>query len=236
MNRPRLTPEEHDLIRRIRGENKGKRVLVIGDLHQPFTLDCYMDFCVHTFNKYACNEVVLIGDVVDNHFSSYHETDPDGFSGGDELDLAIFKLKAWSKAFPKATWILGNHDRLVNRKAQTGGLSKKWIRPYNEVLGVPGWKMTEEHIIGDVQYIHGEGGTARTRSKSDLMSTVQGHRHTEAYTHYWVGKNYKIFGMQVGCGIDIKSYAMAYAKNFKKPAIGCGVVLDGQPINIMMNL
>ena len=60
-----------------------------------------------------------------------------------------------------------------------------------------------------------------------MMSTVQGHVHTQSYTEWMVGTKSKIFGMQVGCGIDRKSYAMAYAKNFKKQAIGCGVVIGG---------
>jgi len=44
--------------------------------------------------------------------------------------------------------------------------------------------------------------------------------------------------MQVGCGVNAKTYAMAYAKNYGKPAIGCGVVLeDGKrPFNILMDL
>ena len=44
--------------------------------------------------------------------------------------------------------------------------------------------------------------------------------------------------MQVGCGIDHDSYAMAYAKYGKKPAIGVGVILNnGQiPINLLMPL
>jgi hypothetical protein len=52
-----------------------------------------------------------------------------------------------------------------------------------------------------------------------------------------VGNNFKIFGMQVGCGIDRDSYAAAYAKHFKKQAIGCGVVLGGHTaINCLMPL
>jgi hypothetical protein len=35
------------------------------------------------------------------------------------------------------------------------------------------------------------------------------------------------FAMQVGCGVDRKSYAMAYGKHFKKPQINVGVVLEG---------
>ena len=46
-----------------------------------------------------------------------------------------------------------------------------------------------------------------------------------------------MFGCAVGCGIDSKSYAMAYGKNFKKPAIGCAVVFGGtHAINEPMHL
>ena len=52
-----------------------------------------------------------------------------------------------------------------------------------------------------------------------------------------VGRNFKVFGTQVGCGVDGTSYAAAYAKNFKKQAIGCGVILGGHTaINCLMEL
>ena len=65
------------------------------------------------------------------------------------------------------------------------------------------------------------------------MSTVQGHLHTQGYIDFQVGRNYKIFGMQVGCGIDHKSYAMSYAKNFGKPFIACAVVLNNGTLPIL---
>ena len=174
--RPRLKGNKrvaYDFI-----NNRERRILVIGDIHAPFTLPEYLDFCKEMYARHNCNQVIFIGDIIDNHYSSFHATDPDGMGGGDELDLAI-----------------------------------------------------------NVQYVHGEGGTARTKCKNDMMSTVQGHIHTQAYTEWQVGKNFKVFGMQVGCGIDSKSYAAAYAKNFKKQAIGCGVVIGGHTaINCMMEL
>ena len=215
----------------------GKNVLVIGDLHEPFCLDNYLEHCVETYNKYKCDEVVFIGDIIDNHASSYHETDPDGHSAGQELKMAIQRIKQWYQAFPKATVIIGNHDRLIMRKAYSSGLSKMWIKDYAEVLGTPGWNFTESIEIDDVLYIHGEGGTARARVRRDLQSIVQGHLHSQAYIDWCVGAKFKLFGMQIGCGIDHKSYAMAYGKEGPKPAIACGVVLQGEvPINIMMNL
>ena len=105
------------------------------------------------------------------------------------------------------------------------------------MLKTPKWKFVDRLVIGNVQYIHGEAGTARTKCRADMMSTVQGHLHTQAYTEWYVGANYKVFGTQVGCGINHDSYAMAYAKRGKKPAIGCAVILnEEQPINIMMKL
>jgi metallophosphoesterase superfamily enzyme len=221
----------------VKKSKSGKNVLVIGDLHEPFCLDGYLKHCVETYNKYDCDEVVFIGDIIDNHASSYHETDPDGHSAGQELKMAIQRIKQWYSAFPKATVIIGNHDRLIMRKAYSSGLSKLWIKDYAEVLGTPGWTFTDSIEIDNVLYIHGEGGTARARVRRDLQSIVQGHLHSQAYIDWCVGAKFKLFGMQVGCGIDHRSYAMAYGKEGPKPAIACGVVLQGEiPINIMMNL
>lgn len=233
--RPRLKGNKKKAyLNLVKPEN---RILVIGDLHEPFCLDSYLEFCKDTYAKYNCNKVVFIGDVIDNHYSSYHETDADGMGGGQELDLAIKRLKRWRKVFPVADVCIGNHDRIIMRKAQTSAVPKKWIKTYKEVLEVPKWNFVDRVVYDNVQYIHGEAGTARTKCRADMMSTVQGHLHTQAYTEWYVGANFKVFGMQVGCGIDHNSYAMAYAKRGKKPAIGCGVVIGGNTaINELMNL
>jgi metallophosphoesterase superfamily enzyme len=238
--RLRLKKEEYQLIQNYRNTKKPtneNRVLAIGDIHAPFSLDGYLDFCLEQYYKYECNKVIFLGDVIDNHFSSYHETDADGLGGGDELELAILKLSEWYKAFPIADVIIGNHDRIIMRKAQTSAIPTIWIKSYKDVLQVPGWNFTDQVICDNVQYIHGEAGTARTKCKSDMMSTVQGHLHTQAYVEWFVGQNFKVFGMQVGCGIDHDAYAMAYAKRGKKPAIGCGVIIEGNTaINCLMEL
>jgi len=213
------------------------RILVIGDIHAPFELDGYFEFCKETYANYNCNKVIFIGDIIDNHYSSFHVSDPDGMGGGDELDRAINCVKKWYKAFSKADVLIGNHDRIIMRKAFDSQIPKRWVKSYNDVLGTPKWNWTERIVYDNVQYVHGEGGTARTKSKNDMMSTVQGHIHTQAYVDWAVGRNFKVFGMQVGCGVDGGSYAAAYAKNFKKQAIGCGVVIGGHTaINCLMNL
>ena len=223
--RPRLKGQKKEMYNSWTKEES--RVLVIGDTHCPFDLDTYLDFLVDTYNHYNCNRVIHIGDEIDNHFSSYHETDADGMGGGDELDLAISRLNRYYKQFPDVDVIIGNHTRMVARKAQTGGIPKKWIRDYNEVLEVPNWQFKVSTEIDGVKYIHGEAGTARTRATKDMQSTVQGHLHQQLYSHINVGDKSRVFGMQVGCGIDHEKYAFNYAKAGAKPAIGCGVVIGG---------
>tara|TARA_Y100000004_G_scaffold180338_1_gene224856 strand:+ start:279 stop:1007 length:729 start_codon:yes stop_codon:yes gene_type:complete len=236
-NRYRLKPHEIVALKKMR-ETETRNILVIGDLHEPFCLDGYLDFCLEQYETFNCNQVIFIGDILDNHAFSYHEPDPDGMSAGNELDLAIKKVQKWYEAFPYADVTIGNHDRMCSRKRFTAGIPSAWIKTYNEVLGTPNWNWVESIIYDDVLYEHGEGGQAQSKAKNNLMSSVCGHTHTEAYTRWYVGKRFRVFGMQVGCGVNSKSYAAAYAKNYKKQAIGCGVVLNNGtlPINILMPL
>lgn len=205
---------------------RDRNVLVIGDLHEPFCLDEYLKFNEILYNKYNVTDVVFIGDIIDNHYTSFHDADPDGMGGGDELECAVKRLKRWYEAFPEATVILGNHDLRILRKLFTAGVPKRWIKEFSEVLECPNWKFVPELYIDGVLYRHGVGTKSSTKSGKDLISVVQGHWHSEAYVIWKVGRNCKIFGMQVGCGIDVSSYAMGYAKSFPKPVISSGLVLE----------
>jgi metallophosphoesterase superfamily enzyme len=219
-------------------ETEARNVLVVGDLHEPFCKDGYLEFCQEQYDTWNCNQVIYIGDIIDNHYTSFHEIDIEAeYTGKQELEYAIKKIAKWYKAFPEATVIVGNHDRMIMRKAQTSLIPSKWIKSYKEVLEVPNWEFVDRLVVDGVQYIHGEAGTARTKCRADMMNTVQGHLHTQTYIEHYVGQNFRVFGMQVGCGIDHDSYAMAYAKRGKKPSIACAVVLGGTtPINLLMPL
>ena len=214
------------------------RVLVIGDLHEPFCLDGYLKFCKEQYSIHNCNKVVFIGDIIDNHYSSYHETDSDGLGGKTELDYAINKLKKWYKAFPDADVTLGNHDRIIIRKAQTSNIPSRWIKEFGEVLETPNWNFITEVYIDGVRYVHGDkSNKPRTAAKRDMVSTVSGHYHTDMYVEWFFGKTRSIFAMAVGCGIDSKSYAMGYMQGGKKEAIGVGIVKGGTvAFNVPMNL
>jgi len=213
-------------------------VLVVGDLHSPFIKEGYLEHCIATKKRFKCDTVVFIGDVIDNHYSSFHESDPDGYGAGQELQRAIDKLRPFYEAFPNAHVTWGNHDEIITRKSMSAGLSKRWLRSYSEVLETPGWDFVEHVDIDGVRYQHGTGGAAEhaafNRAKNYRVSVVQGHIHTAANIEFSAGLVDRVFGFQVGCGIDAAAYAMAYARNFtKKPIVSCGVVLDDGKLPIL---
>lgn len=221
--RPRLSPEEYDWLQRNK-EREG--VLFIGDLHEPFTRDGYLSFCKEMYDKYMLKDVVFSGDVLDNHASSYHESDADGMSAGDELEFAKARIAKWYETFPSAKVCYGNHDIMSTRKAQTSGLSKNWVKSVPEMLETPNWDFADSFIIDNVLYCHGIGRKARQRSRQDMMSVAQGHYHSESYVEWTVGKRDKVFALQVGCGMDDSSYAAAYGKHFQKMHINVGIIKD----------
>jgi hypothetical protein len=164
-NRYRLKPNEIAVIQEMR-KSEVRNILVIGDLHEPFCLDGYLEWCKEQYKIHNCNQVIFIGDIMDNHAYSFHEPDPDGMSAGLELEKTIEKVSKWYEAFPYADVMIGNHDRMAARKAFSGGIPAAWIKSYNEVLGTPNWNWCESIVYDDVLYEHGEGGQAAAKLRT----------------------------------------------------------------------
>ncbi len=225
-------PPVDEPVNTVDSVNTPRIVGIIGDTHIPFTHPDYLDFCKGTFADYGVNEVVHIGDLVDNHAISYHEADPDGMSAGDELEASRAALKPWFDTFPRVKWVTGNHDKLPGRKAHTHGIPRQMLR--RNIYGIPDtWENAESFEIDGVLYCHGIGAGGinghRVLAQKRGMSCVIGHLHTSAGVAYTATHSgLQRFGLNVGCGIDHKSYAMEYAKEFGRPTLGCGVVIDGK--------
>lgn len=216
-----LTPNPYYKGNTKRYEN----LLLIGDLHAPANLPNYLDFCSDIYDKYNCDHVIFMGDLIDLHASSFHSTDPDGLNAGDELDAAVNEIQRWNDIFPVADVVLGNHDLIVMRKAYKEGISKRWIKDFNDVLGVK-WNFQPSFEYNNCLFRHGLGMKASPKAGSEMMNVIQSHFHTESYINYKVGRGKMVFGMQVPCGINREHYSMVYAKEFPKQAIGCGVLLE----------
>lgn len=211
------------------------RVLVIPDIQAPFEHPRFLSFLKSVYKKYRCNAVVCIGDEVDFHSISDYPHDPDGMSPGDELKDAIKHLRPYYKAFPRVLVCHSNHAARIESKALKLGLPRSAIKPLNTILDAPRtWIRSDRWEIDGVVYKHGLGysGTlgAINSAKDEMKSCVIGHLHADAGILYWSNNKKTIFGMNVGCGIDVNAYAFAYGKHHrKKPVLSCGVVIDGSP-------
>jgi hypothetical protein len=222
------------------------RVLAVSCTHAPCMLPKFPAFLSKVWDKYQCNRFVHLGDLVDNAAISYHEKHSALSSAPEEYKKAKKQVQEITKRFPKADFLIGNHDALGERQAVTIGLLPEWLRDFNDIWGLPkAWKVhtryTELEVDGTI-YIHGDSGKggqfgAVKTAMSKFQNLVGGHLHGEAGCWYYANGNARIFGMNVGCGVDHKALAQEYGRKFvKKPIIGCGVVLDGFPIFIPMDI
>lgn len=225
-------------ISRWRNESDDEnRVLVIGDVHEPVSRKGYLEFCKSIHDRYKCNQVVFIGDIVDWTGISFHAAHPDCPGPSDEYELAYSKIQEWYKVFPKATVTVGNHDSRVIRLAESVNIPSKFIRNYTDIWGTPKWEWVDHTIIDDVFYSHGTGygglHPAYNASRHLGMSCVLGHVHSVAGVKWNVSPTKRWFGLDSGCGIDQKAYAFAYGKSMKRrPVISCGVVLGGDDAHV----
>jgi hypothetical protein len=76
---------------------------------------------------------------------------------------------------------------------------------------------------------------APNAAKKMLMSVCMGHIHSAGGIKWIASPQRRIFGMDVGCGINDKAYAFAYGKHIiTRSILSCGVVLDGIPYHEIM--
>ncbi len=209
---------------------KRHTVGVIGDTHCPFDHPRYAEFCHDTFREHGVTQVVHIGDLVDNHAISRHQTETVADSAMYEYRLAIERLKKYFELFPELILLEGNHDTIPIRQLATLGIPQVYLKDLHELWELPAtWKTAYEMIIDDVYYFHGIGSSGKTpaynRALGNRMSTVQGHTHTGFGVKYHANPSNIVFGADTGCGIDADQYAFEYGRAFvNKPILGCLVV------------
>tara|TARA_R110002126_G_C10396567_1_gene495508 strand:- start:566 stop:1273 length:708 start_codon:yes stop_codon:yes gene_type:complete len=216
--------------------SKNSCVLVISDTHEPYGHPDNIKFLRAVKKKYKPDRVIHVGDETDKHALSFHDSDSELFSAGDELKQAIKNLKEYYALFPKVDVMHSNHGSMVYRKAKAHGIPLSYLKSYNDVLEAPkGWIWHNDLVVKlsngkECYFNHGLGADIKKVSQSMGMSCVAGHYHNTFKIDYWANPNDLYFGMQVGCSINDKSLAYSYNKNTaKRPLIGHGIILDGHP-------
>lgn len=215
------------------------KVLAIGDTHFPAVHPGYLRFCMDLRDTYRCDTVVHIGDVVDHHAISKHEASPDAEGPVGEHKAAMEDVVRWRGAFPRALVCEGNHDARISRMAAAVNIPSRFLKGYAELYETPGWKWAPDHTVDDVYYCHGTGCggmyPAFNIMAKMLMSVVSGHVHSAAGIWWRANPVRRIFGMNLGCGVDDKHVAFRYGENLKiRSILSAGVVIDGIPHHHVM--
>ena len=219
-----------------------KNVLLIGDSHLPYEHHDYLKFLKAVSKKMNCSIFIHMGDYEDHHAISFHDSDQDLLSAGDELELVIERTKYWNKAFPKLRILESNHGSLVYRRMKHHGIPISFIRPLKEIYNTPHWTY-HEHIflktkLGPVYLCHGKAAPYNKLAKEMGCSAAQGHYHGKLEITWCNAVNNNRFNMFVGCGVNRASLAFAYGKNhIPQPLLGCAVIdKNGIPHLFKMNL
>jgi hypothetical protein len=123
--------------------NKGN-FLVISDLHIPYHHPKAFDFLYKVYRAYKCQYVLNVGDIVDNHSGSYHESEPDAYGPEEEYELAKRYMQDLQDMFPVMTITPGNHCLIPQRKAKTVGLPSSMLSDFNRIYDLDdGWEWVD---------------------------------------------------------------------------------------------
>jgi hypothetical protein len=217
-----------------------KTILVIADPHDPFSHPNYLKFCQDTAKGWGTNETVCIGDLVDNHAISRHQTESVAMGALQEREAVLKSIEKWTKAFPKVKLCLGNHDTIPTRQLATLGIPEDYLKSFKNTWGLPkGWEIAEEFIIDNILFKHtptvgGKSGCFKS-CLIEGMNVVAGHLHSVAGVQFFANKRRLLWTAMVGSGIHEGSYAFNYGKNIgDRPILSCLIIKNGVPHIIPM--
>lgn len=220
-----------------------KRILLISDQHMPYQHPDMFKFLAAVKKKYKPTLVVNGGDEIDHHSLSFHDSDQDLPSAGDELKLAIKSLKIMEKMFPDMIVLDSNHGSLAARKFKHHGIPMKYLATQHQIFNVSKrWQWVNDLTLtlpnGQPLYLcHGMVKDGKKLAAQRGTNVAQFHFHTEFRIDYIGNPNSLLWSVQCGCLIDRKSLAFAYDKlNLNRPIIGLALIIDSKPVLQPMEL
>ena len=219
-----------------------ERVLIIPDLHVPYHHKEAFDFLELVRDAHDPDLVICVGDEVDKHAMSFHDSDPDLPSAGDELEEAIASLEDLYTRFPEVHLVDSNHGSMHYRKGKHHGIPRKYLRSYGDILEAPeAWRWSHELNINCggnmVRVKHHFGKNILKAAEQAGRCLIGGHFHEDFLVQYSANSDRLIWACTSGCLVDDSSLAFAYNNtNLKRPILGCTMIIDGYPQLIPMVL
>lgn len=219
-------------------------IMVIPDIHAPYQHPDTLAFLVTVRDQFSPDLVVDLGDELDYHAMSFHDSDPNLDSAGVELEKGKEFLEELYQEFPRVLVCHSNHGSMQFRRAKAHGIPVQLIKKYRDVIfpshGAPEWSWSHNWRIntplGEVLFKHQASGILSDAAHNSC-NLVVGHSHGNFSVEYSASSSHLYYGMYCGCLIDKDSVAFAYGKHsLRKPIIGCGVIINGRPVLIPMVL
>lgn len=223
---------------------KMQRTLFISDTHIPYQHPDAFDFLYALQDYYQFTRIAHVGDIVDNHYPSFHEKEPGCYGGSEEIEMSRYYLNKLESIFPKMIISNGNHDILAKRKANTAGVPLEWVSEPNKVYNLKGgWDWAPSHMFSldngqDCLLVHSLGANITSNARLFSHCSVQGHHHGVFGVQYFADHKNIRWHMSVGCLIDPRSPAFLYDKKrlTSRPILGCGIEVGGVPYLVPMHL
>lgn len=219
-----------------------KTILFISDCHIPYHHKDLIAFLRYLKKKYKPDLIVCLGDLLDFHDLSFHDSDPALDSAMPELIRSRKVIKEIEKLFPEMIIVGSNHGDLPLRKAFAAGIPGSFIKSYNDIYGVgKGWQFVDDLMIVDkeksIYVAHGITKNALKLAQQRGVNHVCGHYHCQFKIEYVSNPRDLLWGMNAGCLIDSKALAFAYNKlQLNRPVIGTGLCVNGEPMLEPMQL
>ena len=213
-----------------------KSVLIISDTHIPYHVPELIAYLKLLKKKINPDLIVCGGDELDKHALSFHDSDPDLPSAGDELRQSKKYIWELKKIFPEMLILHSNHSSLIYRKALKHGMPRAYLRHYNEFLEVDNkWKWVDDLNLklsdgSECYFTHGMSADGLKLAMQYGKNVCQFHFHSKFNIQYFSNPDNLVWSLQCGCLTKQSSLAFGYSKNFRlRFVIGTGAIIDGQP-------
>ena len=219
-------------------------ILVIPDMHAPYHHPDTLAFLKAVQAAFNPDLTVCLGDELDYHALSFHDSDPNLESAGVELERGKVFLNEMRKQFPDVLVCHSNHGSMHYRRAKAHGIPVQLVRTYRDIV-FPGlkvnwnwadsWKVNTP--LGKVLFKHQSAGEILADAAHNGCNLVVGHEHGKYAVSYAASSAHLYYEVYSGCLIDKDSLAFAYGRHSRnKPIIGCTVILQGRPVLVPMVL
>jgi predicted phosphodiesterase len=198
-----------------------KKILVIGDVHEPFSNESVKNKIIEFNRKVQPDIIVQVGDLMDMYSYSKFPRSQNIYTPADEERLGREKANAFFQQLhndnQKATKfnMFGNHDiRMVKRTIETLPQLENIVEAHLErLMTFDNWKLVKDHRepldIDGILFHHGYLGKLGDHRDSALQNFVVGHTHRGGISYRRI-RNETLWELNAGfCG-DPESKVMSY--------------------------